>query len=212
MLQLRSFTFNPFQENTYVLYDNTKECIIIDPGCSNTYEQEELTRFIKQENLRPLKLINTHCHIDHVIGNCFVADTFNLKLYIHKSDLFLLENLENTGKMYGVPVVASPAPSFFLEEGQTLDFGSTKMEIFHTPGHSPGSISFYEKESNILIVGDVLFNGSIGRTDLPGGDYQTLINSITQKLLPLGDTVKVYSGHGPVTSIGRERQSNPFLV
>lgn len=212
MLQVQSFTFNPFQENTYVLWDETLDCVIIDPGCSNTYEQEELLKFIKSEKLKPVKLVNTHCHIDHVMGNYFVAKNFGLDLYIHKDDLFLLENVENIGKMYGVPVLASPAPKHFLDENNTLDFGNISMQIFHTPGHSPGSISFFDKDSKILIVGDVLFNGSIGRTDLPGGNYHTLIHSIVSKLLPLGDDVKVYSGHGSVTTIGKEKRTNPFLT
>ncbi len=212
MLQIQSFTFNPFQENTYVLWDETLDCIILDPGCSNTYEQEELTRFVESKKLKPVKLVNTHCHIDHVMGNAFVAKKFALDLYIHKDDLFLLENVENIGKMYGVPVVASPFPAYFLDENQNLTFGKTAMQIFHTPGHSPGSISFFDKESKILVVGDVLFNGSIGRTDLPGGNYKTLIHSIVSKLLPLGDDVKVYSGHGPVTTIGKEKLTNPFLI
>lgn len=212
MLQIQSFTFNPFQENTYVLWDETLDCVIIDPGCSNTYEQEELTRFIESEKLKPVKLINTHCHIDHVMGNAFVAKTFGLDLYIHKDDLFLLQNVENIGKMYGIFVVASSDPAYFLDENQHLTFGKTAMQIFHTPGHSPGSISFFDKESKTLVVGDVLFNGSIGRTDLPGGNYEILINSIVSKLLPLGDNVKVYSGHGPDTTIGREKITNPFLV
>ncbi|MFN4233760.1 MAG: MBL fold metallo-hydrolase [Bacteroidia bacterium] len=212
MIQIQAFTFNPFQENTYVLWDETRECVIIDPGCSNSYEQDELSGFILSQQLKPVKLINTHCHIDHVMGNRFIAEKFNLELYIHKDDLFLLHNVENIGKLYGVPVVSSPEPAYFLDESQRLTFGNSSLQIFHTPGHSPGSISFFDKEGKMLIVGDVLFNGSIGRTDLPGGNYETLINSIVTKLLPLGDEVKVYSGHGPVTSIGKEKLTNPFLV
>lgn len=212
MIQIQPFTFNPFQENTYILWDETRECIIIDPGCSNSFEQDELSGFIRSQQLKPVKLVNTHCHIDHVMGNRFVAEKFNLNLYIHKDDLFLLQNVENVGKMYGVPVVSSPEPAHFLDETQQLTFGNSSLQIFHTPGHSPGSISFFDKEGKMLIVGDVLFNGSIGRTDLPGGHYETLINSIVTKLLPLGDEVKVYSGHGPVTTIGKEKRTNPFLV
>jgi glyoxylase-like metal-dependent hydrolase (beta-lactamase superfamily II) len=211
MLQIECFTFNPFQENTYVLWDETLDCIIIDPGCSNKYEQDELVSFIEKNKLKPVKLINTHCHIDHVMGNAFIAKRFGIDLYIHKDDLFLLENVENIGKMYGISVNSSPPPKYFLDENQSLDFGNVKMKIFHTPGHSPGSISFYDSTSKILVVGDVLFNGSIGRTDLPGGDYETLIQSIKHKLLPLGDDVLVYSGHGTYTNIGKERLTNPFL-
>ncbi|MBT5615839.1 MAG: MBL fold metallo-hydrolase [Flavobacteriales bacterium] len=212
-MKIKSFTFNPFQENTYVVYDDTKECIIIDPGCYTDKERDELRRFITSEGLKPVKLINTHCHIDHVLGNKFTSELWDLELYMHKEDLPLLENAGNIGKMYGFEdYEGSPYPKHFLAQDDTLTFGESSFKILFTPGHAPGHICLYSKENNLLIAGDVLFNRSIGRTDLPGGDYNTLIKSIKTKLLPLDENTIVYCGHGPSTSIGKEKMSNPFLV
>ena len=212
-MKIKSFTFNPFQENTYVFYDDTKECIIIDPGCYTDKERDELRRFITSEGLKPVKLINTHCHIDHVLGNKFTSELWDLELYMHKEDLPLLENAGNIGKMYGFEdYEGSPYPKHFLAQDDTLTFGESSFKILFTPGHAPGHICLYSKENNLLIAGDVLFNGSIGRTDLPGGDYNTLIKSIKTKLLPLDENTIVYCGHGPSTSIGKEKMSNPFLT
>ncbi|MBT3571059.1 MAG: MBL fold metallo-hydrolase, partial [Flavobacteriales bacterium] len=211
-MKIKSFTFNPFQENTYVVYDDTKECIIIDPGCYTDKERDELRRFITSEGLKPVKLINTHCHIDHVLGNKFTSELWDLELYMHKEDLPLLENAGNIGKMYGFEdYEGSPYPKHFLAQDDTLTFGESSFKILFTPGHAPGHICLYSKENNLLIAGDVLFNRSIGRTDLPGGDYNTLIKSIKTKLLPLDENTIVYCGHGPSTSIGKEKMSNPFL-
>ena len=212
MTHVASFTFNPFQENTYILYDETKECIIIDPGCYTSAEKEELAQFIEKQGLTPVRLINTHCHIDHVFGNKFIAEKYNLALEIHEGELPVLAALPQTSAMYGVPVELSPQPGSFLTEADQLRFGNSNLEILFTPGHSPASISFYSAESKFVIAGDVLFYGSIGRTDLPGGNFQTLIASIKNKFFPLGDEVKVYPGHGPATTIGFERQNNPFLI
>jgi len=213
MLVVADFTFNPFQENTYVLYDDTKECIIIDPGCYTQREKDILVEFIKEKELTPVKLINTHCHLDHMFGNRFVADKYQLSLEIHKGELPVLEAAPQVSAMYGVPnVEPSPAPGHFIEEGDIIKFGNTSLKTLFTPGHSPASISFYSEKDKLIIAGDVLFLGSIGRTDLPGGDFNTLIASIKNELFPLGDDVVVYSGHGPKTTIGFERQNNPFLT
>jgi len=212
-MKIKSFAFNPFQENTYVVYDDTKECIIIDPGCYTDKERDELRRFITSEGLKPVKLINTHCHIDHVLGNKFVSELWDLELYMHIEDLPLLENAGNIGKMYGLEnYEGSPYPKQFLAQDDTLIFGESSFKILFTPGHAPGHICLYSKENNLVIAGDVLFQGSIGRTDLPGGDYDTLIGSIKTKLLPLDENTIVYCGHGPSTSIGKEKMSNPFLI
>ena len=211
MTQVASFTFNPFQENTYVLYDETKECIIIDPGCYTNVEKEELVQFIEQNDLMPKRLINTHCHIDHVLGNKYIAEKYQLALEIHEGEIPVLAALQQTATMYGIAVEPSPQPRKFLKEGDEFSFGNTQLEILFTPGHSPASISFFCKKEKFLIAGDVLFYGSIGRTDLPGGNFNTLISSIKNKFYPLGDEVKVYSGHGPSTSIGFEKQTNPWL-
>lgn len=212
MISIQSFTFGPFQENTYVLFDESKDCIIIDPGCYDHYEQNELAAFIDNNGLKPVKLINTHCHLDHVFGNGFVAKKYDLKLEINKHDKIVLDAYMTTAGLYNLRAEPSPAPSVYLDEGDIVKFGNSKLEILFTPGHSPGSITFYNHEQKFMIVGDVLFYGSIGRTDLPGGDYDTLINSIKDKLFSLGDDFKVYNGHGPTTTIGFERKNNPFLV
>lgn len=212
MIQIASFTFNPFQENTYVLYDETNECVIIDPGCYNERERQTLRDFIASKELKPVRLLNTHCHIDHVFGNAFVASEYMLGLEIHHADLPVLESLPRVAHMYQLNAQESPEPASFLDEGDQVKFGNSTLDILFTPGHSPGSITFYNKEQKIAIVGDVLFHLSIGRTDLPGGDYNTLIASIKNKLFQLDDDVKVYSGHMESTSIGFERKNNPFLT
>jgi len=211
-MRIKSFTFNPFQENTFVVYDETKECIIIDPGCYTEKERTELRRFITSEGLKPVKLINTHCHIDHVLGNKFVSELWGLELYINKEDLPLLENAGNIGKMYGMEdYEGSPYPKHFLAQDDTLTFGESSFKILFTPGHAPGHICLYSKENNLVIAGDVLFQGSIGRTDLPGGDHSTLINSIITQLFPLPNETQVFCGHGPATNLGYEKEHNPFL-
>ncbi len=212
MISIQSFTFGPFQENTYVLFDDTKECIIIDPGCYDDAERTELAAFIDSQKLKPVKLINTHCHLDHVFGNGFIADKYKLKLEINKFDQPVLDAYLTSCSLYGLNAEPSPAPSVYLNEGDIVSFGNSTLEILFTPGHSPGSITFYNKEQKFMIAGDVLFYGSIGRTDLPGGNYETLINNIKNKLFTLGDDFKVYSGHGPETNIGFERVNNQFLV
>ena len=211
-MEIKQITFNPFQENTFILWDETKECIIIDPGCYEKDEKEYLSNFIESNNLKPVKLINTHCHIDHILGNKFVSEKWNLELYMHKTDLPLLEGARDIAKMYGFEnYKGSPLPKHFLEEGDVLEFGESKLEILFTPGHAPGHICLFNKEESFIVSGDVLFNGSIGRTDLPGGNFDTLIDIIKTKLMTLKDETIVYCGHGPSTSIGRERLSNPFL-
>ncbi|HET7818000.1 MAG TPA: MBL fold metallo-hydrolase [Bacteroidia bacterium] len=211
MIQIQGFTFNPFQENTYILYDETKECVIIDPGCSNKSEQEELVEFIKSEELKPIKLLNTHCHIDHVLGNTFVAKKYNLKLEIHKEDLQTLHSLPQVSHLYGLNAEASVEPEGFLNEGDKVKFGNSILDIVFTPGHSPGSICFISHQDKFVIGGDVLFYTSIGRTDLPGGNHDTLLGSIREKLFTLSDDYVVFPGHGQETAIGFEREQNPFV-
>ena len=211
MVEVKSFTFNPFQENTYILYDETKECVIIDPGCYSLEEKQELENFISEKKLKPVKLLLTHGHIDHILGNNFLTGKYNVKIEMNEHDVKLLKAAPSYGTMWGINCEPSPEPHVLLSEGDTITFGNSRLEIFFTPGHSQGSICFYSRADNFVISGDVLFNGSIGRTDLPGGDFDTLISSIKEKLFPLGDACKVYSGHGPFTTIGNERKSNPFL-
>ncbi len=212
MIQVHYFTFNGFQENTYVLFDESKECIIIDPGCYSNEEEQALTQFIVQNGLKPVKLINTHCHIDHVLGNSFVANKYNVGLEMHEKDLPTLHATPEYGHLYGFNIDKSPEPTVLLKEGDKVKFGNSELDVLFTPGHCAGHITLVCGKQKFMIAGDVLFYGSIGRTDLPGGDYDTLISSIKTKLLPLGDDFKVYSGHGPSTTIGFERNNNPFLV
>ncbi len=216
MLQIKTFTFNDFQENTYLLYDESKECIIIDPGCYHASERDALTDFITDKKLKPVRLLNTHCHLDHVFGNAFVAEKYNLGLEIHAKDLPMLQAYASVCARWGVLLDTisgkQPVPSRFMEDGETITFGkNASLEVVFVPGHSPGSVAFFCKEQNFAIAGDVLFYGSIGRTDLPGGNHATLIESIKTRIFPLGDAVTVYSGHGMKTSVGFEKRNNPFL-
>ncbi|MBL4734783.1 MAG: MBL fold metallo-hydrolase [Flavobacteriales bacterium] len=212
MIQIQSLTFNPFAENTFVLFDETKECIIIDPGCYEAHEEETLAAFVANNDLKPVRLINTHCHIDHVLGVAFVAEKYDLGFEFHSLDMPVFESTERVADMYSIPNVKLPVkPTGFLDENDTVEFGHSTLEIMFVPGHAPGHIAFFNREEKFVIGGDVLFYGSIGRTDLPGGDHATLISNIKSKFLPLGDDFTVYSGHGPETNMGFERENNPFL-
>jgi len=212
MLYLKTFPFNPFQENTYLIYDDEGTAYIIDPGNSNTTENETLKNFIEEKNLTLKRLLLTHAHIDHVLGNKFIFDTYGLLPEMHKDEVFFIERMQQTAAMYSIPSEQSPYAEKFLSEGDKVVLGKYEFDCIHTPGHSPGSISFYNKENKLLIAGDVLFRGSVGRSDLPKGDHDTLISSIKDKLMLLDDDVNVYPGHGPATTIGFERTNNPFLV
>lgn len=211
MFTVKSFTYNPLQENTYLLYNEHKHCIIIDPGCYSNQECNDLKEFIIKHNLVPKTLLNTHCHLDHIFGNKFIYDTWNLDLHLHENEKAVLQHGPATGLMYGLPFENYSGPLVYINEGGLISLDDDVLQIFLTPGHSPGSLSFYSAADKFLISGDVLFRESIGRTDLPGGDYRTLINSIREKLWPLPDDIVVYSGHGPETTIGYEKISNPFL-
>ncbi|MCC6690275.1 MAG: MBL fold metallo-hydrolase [Bacteroidia bacterium] len=211
MINIKSFTFGPFQENTYVLYNETNECAIVDPGCYDDDERRELEKFISEKKLSAKLLLNTHGHIDHIVGNKFVFEKYGLQPLINANDLPALNSLETIAKLYGLNAEASPEPAGNLNEGDVVKIGHSALEVLFTPGHSPGSVCFVSHSQKFIIGGDVLFYGSIGRTDLPGGNHQILINSITTKLMVLADDFSVYSGHGPVTTIGFERNNNPFL-
>jgi glyoxylase-like metal-dependent hydrolase (beta-lactamase superfamily II) len=211
MLSVKPFTFNPVQENTYVLYNEAGQCCIIDPGCYFPEEDQELKEFIEQNSLQPVLLLNTHCHLDHVFGNKFVHQTWGLTLHIHPLEKKLLDFAPQSGQMWQLPFDNYEGDLVYLKEGTNISVGTDELEIRFTPGHSPGSVCFYHEASGFVIGGDVLFNGSIGRTDLPGGDFNTLINSIQTQLFTLPDDTKVYSGHGPVTTVGLEKMNNPFV-
>lgn len=211
MLYLKTFTFNAFQENTYLVYDDKGEAIIFDPGNSNNTENSLVKNFIEEKKLCLSRLILTHAHLDHVLGNRFISDNYGLLPEVNENDLFLIEGMMQTANLYGVPAEESPMPEKFIHEGDKIKLGEYTFDCLHTPGHSPGSICFYNAQNKFAIVGDVLFYGSIGRTDLPRGNHEDLLNSIREKLFVLPDDVKIYSGHGPSTSIGFEKNNNPFF-
>ncbi len=213
MLKLQKFTFNPFQENTYILWDKiTLEAAVIDPGCISSEEENALLNFISEEKLKVKYLINTHCHIDHVLGNAFVKEKYGCKFYAPELDVPFLEKVIEQGKMFGMEVIQSPNPDEFITEDLILKLGELKMKFIFTPGHTPGEYCLYFESEKICIAGDVLFKEGIGRTDLWGGDYETLISSIQEKLFVLPDEVKVFPGHGDATTIGHEIIHNPFLI
>ncbi|MFD2784790.1 MBL fold metallo-hydrolase [Hymenobacter rubripertinctus] len=210
-MTVSGFTFNPFSENTYLLHDATGACVVVDPGCYERAEQDALKQFIEARGLRVELLVNTHCHIDHVLGNRFILDTYQVPFLVHEADLPTLRAVPTYAPSYGFPLYHPAEPTGLLTAGEPLRFGETALEVRFAPGHAPGHVVFYHAPTSTLIGGDVLFQGSIGRTDLPGGDYETLITSIRGQLLTLPDETVVYSGHGPATTIGQERRANPFL-
>jgi hydroxyacylglutathione hydrolase len=211
MITVASFTLNPVQENTYILYNEHREAFIIDPGCYFTAEEEELLKFLSEHQLKPVKLINTHCHLDHVFGNNWAHKTFGLELHLHPLEEKLLGFAPASGQMWGLNFQNYSGPLHFINDGDILELGDDKLEVILTPGHSPGSLCFYSGEQHFIIGGDVLFYESIGRTDLPGGDHATLLKSIRERLFVLPGDTEVFPGHGPSTTIGHEKEHNPFL-
>lgn len=211
MIKVKVFTFSPVQENTYVLYNEHNKAIIIDPGCYFSAEQETLKIFIEDTGLEPIRLLNTHCHLDHVFGNKWVYETWGLELYIHPGEEEMLKLAPLSGEKWGLPFSNYEGPLNFLNEGDLINLGEDELRVILAPGHSPASICFYVEKQKILIGGDVLFRESIGRTDLPGGDHATLLHSIRKQLFILPDEVTVYPGHGSTTTIGYEKDHNPFL-
>lgn len=211
MFLIESFTFNPVQENTYLLYNETKKCLIIDPGCYFDEEFEVLEQFIKSESLQPELLLNTHCHLDHVFGNKRIAHTFGLTLQAHTLEKEVLEMAPASGLIYDLPFDNYQGEIKWLQEGDRIMLGDDQLDVIHVPGHSPGSICFYCEKQKFVIGGDVLFLNSIGRTDIPGGNMEDLLSNIRSKLFSLPEDVTVYPGHGRTTTIGDEKESNPFL-
>lgn len=212
-MKITKFTFNGFQENTFVLYDDSGEAVIVDPGCYEREEEKMLESFIEEKNLKPVRLLNTHFHLDHIFGNKFVCDKWNLTPEGHIKDKPTFDMAAQSAELYGFSgFKPSPEPDYSLKEGDVFSFGNTDLDILFTPGHAPGHIVAVQKECASIIGGDVLFNGSIGRPDLPGGDFAELEKSIKEKLYTLPDDYTVYCGHGPETTIGKEKQSNPFVT
>lgn len=210
-MQIQQFTFNPFQTNCYVCYDGG-DAVLVDPSCSTGEEKALVERFVDENELTMQRLLLTHAHIDHIFGCAHFAERYGMGFEMHREDRTLLLGADEQARMFGVPIESPPEPEAFLDEGDVVRFGRTALRVLHTPGHSPGSISFYDEASRAVLAGDVLFQRSIGRTDLWRGSLPQLMQSIFQKLVPLGDDVRVYPGHGPETSIGEERRSNPFLT
>lgn len=211
-LHVETFTFNQFQENTFVVYDDNKQCVIIDPGCYERSEQQMLQGFISDNNLKPLALLNTHAHIDHILGNAFVQRTYDLDHYLHIDDLVTMRAVESYAHVYGFSgYEISPEPTHIMQANGMLNFGGISFDVFCTPGHAPGHVVFYNEENQFVINGDVLFNGSFGRVDLPGGDLEILKKSIHEILFQLPEETIVYCGHGAPTTIGKEKRSNYIL-
>lgn len=211
MLTIKSFTFNPVAENTYILFNEVKEAIIIDPGCYFDEEKQKVKTYIESNGLKPVQLLNTHCHLDHVFGNKWVYETYGLELFLHPDEEQVLNFAPQSAKMWGLPFENYEGPLHFLENDDLIKLGDNELKVLLAPGHSPGSICFYCKEQKFLIGGDVLFRDSIGRTDLTGGSFSVLTQSIQHQLFVLPEDVTVYAGHGEITSIGYEKKNNPFL-
>jgi len=211
-MTIKTFTFNPFQENTYLVFDETNEAVVIDAGCLQAGEKQVLTRFIEDNKLTLKRVLNTHLHLDHQFGNKFLFDTYGIAPEACIEDEFLLENVVAQARSYGFPVTEEAQPlGAYIIENQEITFGNSSLKAIHAPGHSPGSMVLYSEKDGVMFAGDVLFQGSIGRTDLPKGDYASLILAITKKLLVLPDSTVVYCGHGPSTTIGYEKKNNPYL-
>lgn len=210
-MQIKTFVFNPFSENTYLIWNEADEAVIIDPGMSNTDEEMEFRSFLVNNDLQLKHCILTHAHIDHIMGCQWIYDQFGLKPIMHQQETIVYDSGKQVAMMYGIGAIDLPEYNLFDLNQSHVQLGSIVFKMYFTPGHSPGSISYYSEEDQVVFSGDVLFEGSIGRTDLPGGDFNTLIHSIKTKLLPLANETRVYSGHGGITTIGQEKLTNPFL-
>lgn len=211
MLNVHFFTFNAFQENTYIISNHKKECWIVDPGMYEQRETDGFISFIEKQGFTPQAIINTHAHLDHIFGVQAMVDKYNIPFSIHRLEQPVLDRGRETAAMFGFSFNNLPVVSSYIDHTTPLQLGEDTVQVFLTPGHSPGSISFYYEPGNWVIAGDVLFQGSIGRTDLPGGDFDTLISSIKKHLFTLPDNTTVLSGHGDSTTIGDEKRGNPFV-
>lgn len=210
-MNIHKFIFSPIEENTYVIADDSGDCAIIDCGCYDKSENEELVSFITDNKLNPVLLLNTHCHLDHIFGNKFILERYNLRTHCHEMEEKNRKNSQQHALIFGLSMEVPPAPGKFINDNEVITFGSTKLVALHVPGHAPGSLAFYNEKDGCVFTGDALFAGSIGRTDLPGGDFETLTNSIKNKLFTLPGSTVVYAGHGGETTIEREIRSNPWF-
>ncbi|WP_118193594.1 MBL fold metallo-hydrolase [Albibacterium indicum] len=210
-IHIKSFVCNPYQENTYLLYDESGASVIIDPGMYSPAEEKEVLGFIDEHDLKLEYVLNTHCHIDHILGNRLIYDTYGLLPTFHEKEIPLYAEVQNYAPQMGIRYEVSPISETFLPESGTVRFGDHLLELIFAPGHSPGHLCFYSRSEGFIIGGDVLFKGSIGRTDLPGGNHSQLIQSISDKIYQLPDDTVVYPGHGPATTVGQEKRTNPFV-
>jgi glyoxylase-like metal-dependent hydrolase (beta-lactamase superfamily II) len=211
-MEIYRLIFNPIDVNTYILADESGDCAIIDCGCYDKEEFKILTDLIDEKRLRPVLLLNTHCHLDHIFGDRFLLERYNIGAFCHKDDLYNRKKAADHALMFGLAMENPPEPAGFLTDGQKISFRQTWLTAIHVPGHAAGSLAFYSDIDKAVFTGDALFEGSIGRTDLPGGNYETLINSITKKLFTLPAETVVYPGHGESTTIGIEVSSNPYFI
>ncbi len=211
-ITLKRFVVNQLGVNAFVLHDATGDCVIVDPGCNTGEEFDALLTYIHEHGLKTVAIVNTHGHFDHIFGNARFQSEFGCPVYMHKDDLMLVEHADKYAGIFGFAMDKPPLPAKFLSDGDTFSFGESSLQVLHVPGHSPGSICLYSKPDGFVICGDALFYGSIGRTDLPGGDHAVLIDAIKKKLMTLPRSTVVWPGHGPKTTIGREYDTNPFLT
>jgi hydroxyacylglutathione hydrolase len=211
MITIRKFVFNTFMVNTYLLYDETGDCIIIDPGCADEEEQKKVSAFLAEKKLTLKRNINTHCHIDHVLGQGFIESAYGILPEYHKAGEGFIHALPGIAGDYGYTVDHVPPAKGYFDDGDVITFGNSELKVLYTPGHADGSVCFYQPAQGFVITGDVLFLESIGRTDLVTGHYDVLMKSIREKLFTLPDDVVVYPGHGPETTIGHEKRYNPFI-
>jgi len=211
MIKIQTFVFNSFQVNSYILQDESGECVIIDAACYEVREKQEVKEFIEKNSLKLVRNLNTHCHFDHLFGNGFIAETFGIYPEYHEASIPFLTTAGEIAVSFGYPMIEIPSPARYLNANEKITFGTSILEVFYTPGHADGSVCFYNKEQGFVITGDVLFRDSIGRTDLPTGNFDLLMKSIREKIFTLPDETIIYPGHGPETTVGYEKQNNPFI-
>jgi hydroxyacylglutathione hydrolase len=210
-MEIFKLVFSPIEVNTFILADRSKDCAIIDCGCYDRSEFEELVLFIESKKLNPVLLLNTHCHLDHIFGNRFILEKYNLKTLSSKEEEINRKNAVQHASLFGLSMNEPPESGGFINDRQVITFGSTELIALHVPGHTAGSMAFYSEKDGCVFTGDALFAGSIGRTDLEGGDYDTLMNSIMGRLFVLPPSTVVYAGHGSQTTIEKERMTNPYF-
>jgi glyoxylase-like metal-dependent hydrolase (beta-lactamase superfamily II) len=211
MIKIQKFVFNTFQVNSYILQEESGECVIIDAACYEDREKQEVKEFIEKNNLKLVRNLNTHCHIDHILGNGFIAETFGIYPEFHEASVPFLVAASEIAVSFGYAMNEIPAPTRYLIENEKITFGTSVLKVLYTPGHADGSVSFYNKEQGFVITGDVLFRDTIGRTDLPSGNFDLLMKSIREKIITLPDDTVIYPGHGPETTVGYEKQNNQFI-